>query len=316
MTTRTSSGPGSGSGSDGSAAIALFRPLNAALAAAAVLVGAVAAARPVDWSAAALGAGSAVAASCAANALNDAVDVMSDTVNRPRRPVVSGRVSPRAAVWSGIALFAASAVLAAPLGGHALALVAAWALLTTLYSLALKGVPVVGNLIVAAVAASPLLMGGLTQGLTTAVRTAGRSAAHAMQGVEPDLAIRRLVVMFLLAALVHLARELVKDAEDAAGDSLARKRTLAVAFGPAAALAGSRVVIVVVMWAAVAPYALGLLGTGYLGVLVPLEATLAWLVVHSSSGGAPDAARLRQLSNGLKVVMVLGLVAFVAGIYS
>ncbi len=299
--------------------LGLLRPVNAVMAAAAVFVGAVAVRHPVGWCAAGLGALSTFAASCAANSVNDAADVVADRINRPERPIPSGRVSPRAAVWTGLFLFAASAALAAPLGARALALVGAWVVLTTLYSVTLERLPLLGNVVVALVAASPLLMGGLTQG----VPGAGEGPAAGLLGsavvVETGRRLvaagERLAVMFALAALLHLAREFVKSAEDEPGDSVAGKRTIAVALGPGAALAWARVTLLVTMWAAAAPYLLGLMGLAYVGVLVPLEATLAWLVV-ASSRDRTDPAKLRQVSNGLKVVMLLGLIAFVAGSYS
>lgn len=285
----------SASGCDVPALVRLLRPLNAAMAAAAVIVGAFVAARPVDWRSAVLGACCAFVASGGANALNDAVDAGSDRVNRPERPVASGSVSPGMAVAVAVVLYAAGIALAAPLGRPALLLACAWALSTALYSLALEKLPLVGNLVVAAVAASPLLMGGFSQG--------------------PFARGDRLAVMLVLAMLLHTAREFVKDVEDAAGDAAAMKRTLAVAAGPAVAMAAARALLVVVMWVAVAPYALGLLGAGYAVLLIPIEGMLAWLFVMSAGlgRGDGDARRLRGLSGGLKVVMALGLAAFVAG---
>lgn len=264
--------------------------MNGAMAAAAVAVGAFVAARPTVWGAVALGAASAMAASGAANALNDALDLDVDRKNRPDRPIPAGRVGRRAAVRLALSMYAVAVLAAVPLGASGVALAAAWVAATVLYSTSLKGVPVAGNVVVAAVAASPLLMGGVSQGV-----------------------IRRAVVPFALAFLVHLAREAVKDAEDRPGDALAGLRTLAVTAGPGACLALARVALVAAMWAAVAPFALRLFGWGYVVLLVPIEAALAWLVI--ALGARQDAHGLRRASGVLKAVMAAGLLAFAAGVY-
>ena len=290
MTTGSNSGPRSTSGSSPGALLALVRPVNGLIAAAAVAVGAFVAGRPTIWGAVALGAASAFAAAAAANALNDALDVEADRENRPERPIPAGRAGKRAAVILAIVLYAAAVGTAASLGTGAALLAVAWVVLTALYSMVLKSIPVVGNVVVAAVSASPLLMGGLSQG-----------------------ALRPLVAPFALAFLVHLAREAVKDVEDRRGDEAAGVRTLAVAAGPDASLALARIALVATMWAAVAPFALRLFGWGYLVLLVPIEATLAWLVV--ALGAGRDGRTLRRTSSVLKAVMVAGLAAFAAGVY-
>ncbi|MFH1501900.1 MAG: geranylgeranylglycerol-phosphate geranylgeranyltransferase [Candidatus Eisenbacteria bacterium] len=309
MKTRTSSGRESGSGSRSATLIGLLRPANGVIAGAAVLVGAFVSASSVEWGAAVLGALAALAATGAANALNDSRDVESDLVNRPGRPLPQGRVSPAAALILAFGLYAASLILVYPLGGSATLLVGAWIVLTALYSFALKGVPLFGNLVVAFVAASPLLMGGATQGV--APYRPGPAALDAMA----TLPGHRLLILFFLAALLHMARELVKDAEDVEGDRSAGTRTFAVVAGVRSSVSVARVLLVASMWAAAAPFAMRLLGWGYLALLVPIEGALVWLLVESSralrEGG--DGPSLRRVSNGLKIVMVLGLAAFAAG---
>lgn len=311
----TSSGRESSSGSNPAALLTLLRPANGVMAGAAVLVGAFVSAHHVDWRSAGLGALAAFAAAGAANALNDARDVDSDRINRPARPVPSGLVGPATAVAIAVGLYAASVALACPLGAGAVLIVAAWVVSTVLYSFALKGVPLFGNLVVAGVAASPLLMGGLTQGVSPAL---ARGAAVGLAAAGDTAAAPHghgLVVLFALAVLLHLARELVKDAEDLEGDRAAGTSTFAVAAGLRPTLAAARVLLVVSMWAAVAPFAMRVMGWGYLALLVPIEGALAWLLIQSSHAISGDdrVAALGRLSNGLKAVMVLGLAAFAAG---
>jgi geranylgeranylglycerol-phosphate geranylgeranyltransferase len=276
--------------------VSLVRPLNGAIAAAAVFVGAFVAARPTAWGPAALGAAAAFFATSGANALNDVSDLATDRVNRPERPVAAGRIRPQRAREIGLGGYAAALACAVVLsrpggpGIQAFTLVAAWVALTILYSSAAKGAPVAGNVVVAAVAASPLLMGGITQ------RNVGAT-----------------FLPFWLAFLIHLTREIVKDGEDVEGDRATDVRTLAVAAGPAASLAAARLVAIVAMALAIVPYALGNFGPGYLAVVVLLEGILGWRFVLSRP--EPSRETFRALSRALKIVMVLGLVAFVAGVF-
>jgi geranylgeranylglycerol-phosphate geranylgeranyltransferase len=269
--------------------VGLLRPANGAIASGAVLVGAFVARRPTEWGPAALGAACAFLAASAANALNDVRDRQADAVNRPERPIPAGSVGSGHATRLSLALYAGAVCLALPIGAWAVALVAAWVALTALYSVSLKAVPLVGNVVVAAVAASPFVLGGLSQ--------AGAAAALVPTG---------------LAFLVHLAREAVKDAEDVEGDSRAGFRTLAVARGPGAALAVARAGTVLLMAAAPVPYFAGRYGIGYALAVAVIETLLGRVLYVLAK--SPDRPGLRVASTGLKWVMLVGLTAFVLGV--
>lgn len=245
--------------------------------------------RPPELWPAALGALAAFAAVSGANALNDVADRSADAVNRPDRPVASGAVGVRAALSVAVVGYAVALACAFGVSRQAGALAAAWVVLTALYSVALKGVPVASNVLVALVAASPLAMGGITQGR-----------------VGPSLA------PLALAFLAHFAREIVKGAEDLEGDAAAGLRTTAVALGPRAAVAMARVVIVSLIAAAAAPFAMGLFGWGYAAGVVAIDVLL--LLALASTARPADRAGLRRASGLLKWVMALGLLSFVLGV--
>lgn len=263
--------------------------MNGGIAAAAVLVGAFLASRSPRWGLAAVGAASALLAASAANALNDVLGQEADAVNRPERPIPAGAVAPGFAVRLSITLYVASVALAIPLGVRALALVAAWAGLTVLYSTRAKAVPVAGNALVSIVAASPFVLGGLSQAR-----------------VAPAL------IPSGLAFLVHAAREAVKDVEDVEGDARAGFRTLAVSKGTQSALGVARAAIGLAMVAAPVPYFAGYYGIGYALVVAAIEAVLGAVLYALAKGEGRGA--YRRASNGLKLAMVLGLPAFVLGV--
>ncbi len=278
----------SGSGSRISALLQLIRPLNGLIGAGAVVAGALIAGHPFLPAPAMLGAAAALAAVSGANALNDCLDREADVVNRPMRPIPSGRVSVRgAAVISGIA-YALALVLGALAGGPSFLVVVTWVGLTALYSASFKRILVVGNLVAAVLTASIVVLGGVTQGK-----------------VEP------LVIPFIMALVANVGREVVKDIEDIEGDARAGVVTLATRFGPERAYTVARITTVVLMGVVAAPCFAQLYGPGYAVVAGAIELILIWQLVLPSR--RPEPADLRLHAGALKLVMVMGLVAFLVG---
>jgi len=290
---RTTTGGNSGRvlrfASRAGALIELLRPVNGLLAAAAVLVGAFVSRSPTFWWPALVGAGSAFAAAGAANALNDRLDLVSDRINRPGRPIPSGRLSQVDATAAACVSGLVSVGLAAIIGAGAVTLAITWLVLTALYSRFLKGVPIAGNVAVALVAATPFLMGGFSQGKYLLA-----------------------AIPCVLAFFIHLAREIVKDVEDIAGDEAAGLRTFAVRRGVAASFAVARGILIVLMALAVLPFAFRVYGWGYASVLVVIDVVLIWLMVSMKANS--ESAGLRRPTNALKAVMALGLLSFIVGV--
>jgi geranylgeranylglycerol-phosphate geranylgeranyltransferase len=193
--------------------VQLIRPLNLSLALAGVMVGAYlgngsAAFASHRIQSVLIAAVSAMAVTAAANAINDAFDVTVDRVNRPDRPIPSGRITTRLATitWLAGALLGigTSLMLSA---AHVL-IASAAIVLVYLYSAILKRIGFIGNLVVSVVVAASVIYGALASGQI------GKSWAAA-----------------LLALMITLAREITKDLEDIEGDGSAGVRTLPLTIG-------------------------------------------------------------------------------------
>ncbi len=274
------------------AAFALVRPVNLAIAACATIVGAwLQASRDIMPAPALWGAAAVLAAVAGANAFNDWVDLRADAVNRPGRPVPSGALSSRAALATAIISYAVGLALATCVGVVAVDIVLLWILLTVAYSLMLKGIPVLGNVVAAAVTASVLYLGSISQGRPVST---------------PVLAALSLAFLF------NLAREFAKDAEDVAGDTVQGVHTLATVRGAGAALLAARVTIVAAMLFVLVPFATRVLGLWYGIISIGVEALLA-LALASIIRSGPDA-RPDRASALLKMAMVIGLAAVSLGI--
>jgi len=235
---------------------------------------------PLVWAAL-----SGIGLGAAGNAINDVFDVPADLANRrTERPLVTGAMTTRAAVVLALGAGVLGLATAALAGGRVFAAATAALAVMLVYSPWLKPVPLVGNVAVAAVAGFPLAYGALA---------VGRPAA----GLVP----------WVLAAAIHLVREMVKDIEDEVGDRVLRRRTLAVALGPrgAAIVAGAAA-------AAFVPLSLVLplrahYGAAYYLLALPAQMAVLIAATHLLLGRTDRIARL------LKAAMVAGLVALVAG---
>jgi len=227
---------------------------------------------------------SGVALGAAGNALNDVFDVAADRHNRPDRPLAAGRMDRDAA----LAIIATAAVI----GLGAAALVSWWLLIAAvgalavmaLYSPVLKRNGAPGNFAVALIAGLPLFYGALA---------VGRPAA----GLVP----------WVLAAWLHLVREIVKDIEDEPGDRALGRRTLPIAWGHRRAA-----FVAAVLALGFVPLSLALpLYEGYHAAYWVIAMPAQMAVVAAAVHLVLD--RTERVSRLLKGVMVLGLVALVAG---
>jgi len=294
MSGSASSGPADArvSRSRPAAALVLVRPLNLAIAACATLVGAwLQAGRGLAVGPALWSAGAVIAAVAGANAFNDWTDRRADEINRPGRPVPSGALSSRGAFIAAVIAYAVAIAVATRVGVAAVDIVVLWVLVTVVYSILLKGVPVLGNVVAAAVTASVLYLGSLSQGRPVAVP---------------------VLVAYGLAFLFNLAREFAKDAEDVAGDRVQGVRTLATTCGAETSLLAARITIIVALLAVAAPFALGVFGTAYGLAAIVMEGLLVlalWSIARPEWAASPGRA-----SACLKAAMVAGLFAVSAGL--
>ncbi|MEO0249941.1 MAG: UbiA family prenyltransferase, partial [candidate division WOR-3 bacterium] len=151
-------------------------------------------------------------------ALNDYVDVEADRINkRVERPLVAGTISTGFALKFSAAAFILSTLLALAINWVALMVAAVFNVLSVLYSLRLKDLPLVGNMYIAATMGIPFIFGAV------------------VFGIEPTATIW---VIAALGFVSGLAREIVKTVEDMEGDLEARKaNTLPMVVGRTNALA-------------------------------------------------------------------------------
>ena len=264
--------------------VQLTRPANAVAAGVLTFTGAYVAGGALDAPvtvAAAVGA--TIFATGAGMAINDYFDRDVDRVNAPDRPIPSGTVTPRGALAFSAALFAGAIVLALTLPVVAIAIAVVNLLALVAYTELFKGTPGGGNVVVAYLGGSTFLFGGAAVG-------------------DPGAAI----VLFALAALSTLTREIVKDVEDLPGDREAGLETLPVVIGERRALVLGVAFLVVAIAASPIPYLQDTFGVAYLVLVVPADL----LMLYAGYASFADPTRGQTV---LKYGMFVAAAAFVVG---
>ena len=266
------------------AAVELTRPGNAVAAGVLTFTGAFVsggvAAAPLAIAAAVL---ATVAATAGGNAINDYFDRAIDAVNQPDRPIPRGAISARGALGVSTACFAVATVAALTLPLIAVGIAVVNLLALVVYTEWFKTRPLVGNALVAYLTGSAFLFGGAALG----------------NPLEAG-------VLFLLAAVATLTREIVKDVEDIAGDRQEELRTVPIVVGRKPALWAGVAVLVVAVAASVLPYLDGTFGLSYLLVVIPADAVMLLAALYSFRDPAVS-------QRWLKCGMFLATVAFVVG---
>jgi geranylgeranylglycerol-phosphate geranylgeranyltransferase len=278
---------------DARASLDLIRPINCTMIGFAVIVGAFVS-KPASVSAFQLALGFFTGFFICAYSMvvNDIYDIEVDRVNRPERPLPSGRVSAQAASrLSLLVLLAGIACSLLTLNAAAVGIALIYAFLSWLYNIRAKKTGFAGNLIVASSLAIPFIYGGVVSG----------------GSITGSL----LLLMALTSFFAGVGREVVKAMADVEGDarrgvnSVARSRGLRSA---AAVGAGFFLLAVGTSWV---PLLAGLANHLYtFGVLVP-DAIFVYLAAAVLAKQDPASAyRVKKIA---LAGMTVGLVVFIGG---
>lgn len=144
----------------------------------------------------------------AGNTINDYFDYEIDAINRPERPIPSGRVSRRAAGVYSLVLFVFASVLGFCLGLLPGIIVVGSSLLMIYYAYTLKRKCIIGNLAISFLTGLSFIFGGVVVG---------------------EIVIGAYIGFY--AFLMTMAREIIKDMEDIEGDQIQGAATLPIRYG-------------------------------------------------------------------------------------
>jgi len=146
------------------------------------------------------------------NIHNDLVDWKADLINHPERPLPQGNMTGRTAARMAVLCVVSGLIIAFMINWRCLILVVSAAALLFAYNCCLKRIPILSNALIAILGMVTFLFGGF---------------------LDPSFNAGRLSLVLLGAAFAfwfHLAREIIKDFQDAEGDLAAGIHTLANSF--------------------------------------------------------------------------------------
>ena len=232
----------------------------------------------------------------AGNVINDYFDYNIDLINKPERPIPSGRISLKAGRNYGYLLFLLGTIcgflisfLTSNWIPFAIVLIADVVLY--LYACKLKSTPLIGNLTVGFMTGFGFVFGGFAINNPTIILTS--------------------IYLGFFAFVMTTARELIKDIEDMEGDKSEGAKTLPILYGekPTAILA----VILIIIDCTLCPllYYNHIFGFYYLIVIaiaVILFLYSAILIIRNQ-----DRQTAGKASKYLKIGMLVAFVSFIFG---
>lgn len=224
----------------------------------------------------------------AGNAINDYFDIDIDRINKPERPIPSGKISLKAAMYFSLALFSAGSIIAASINMICGAIALVNSLLLIYYASNLKRTALFGNIAVGYLTGSTFLFGG---------------AVFFEYG-----GIKGVFVLFVLATMATIAREIVKDIEDIEGDREDGAQTLPIIIGPKKAAYMAAFIGLVAVLASPLPYIQSLMTVRYM-ILVAVADILFAVAVYEILGKNNPA----KSSKMFKMAMAFALISFIAG---
>ncbi len=226
----------------------------------------------------------------AGNAINDYCDYNIDRINRPRRPLPSGRIRRTDALIFAIVLTVIGICLGTLINRNATGIAILVFVALASYAFWLKRTPFVGNLVVS--------------GLTSLTFISGGVAIDAVQGT---------LIPATFAFLFTTAREIVKDLEDTEGDLKNNAKTLATLNPRIAVRTAIGFMASVILFSPI-PYVFGWYSWHYfIAVLIGVDLVLIGLIIRLCQDASRESCA--SIQHWMKWDIFVGLGAIYLGTF-
>lgn len=247
----------------------------------------------------------------AGNVINDYLDVESDKINKPNRPIPAGRIKKNVALVYAIALFAAGMILAGYVNVVTFLLAIINVVVLIIYSLTLQNKIFLGNISIGYLVGSTFLFGGAATGSIDFLKLP--------------------LILMLLSSLTTFTREIIKDLEDIEGDKQNFLKRLSNGIGRLAerfgishggdiklkynkerarnVAAGS---LLLAVFISPVPFFMNLFGIVYLIALIP--ANIMFLFAFYMTMRSNGKRGYNRISKSIKIGMLMALISFILGI--
>lgn len=225
----------------------------------------------------------------AGNIVNDIFDIETDKISHPNRALVLGMLSKKEAWILYLSLNLFSVFIAASLSPILLVIVFITTFLLFVYSVYLKKLPLVGNIIIAVITGLAFIYGGFATN-------------------NPYTA----VIPAVFAFFINLIREVIKDIQDVNGDSKVGVITFPIKFG----FQKSKILILIITFILILytlyPFITELYKIEYFIIVMVFVNPLLLLSLKILFDAKKENS-LSVVSNMLKLNMVIGLIAIYLG---
>lgn len=235
------------------------------------------------------------------NVINDFFDCKIDKINKPERPIPSGRISLNNAKLYSYFLFLIAIIFSILISFILNSIIPAifvtlCCILMYYYAKYLKAMPLIGNISVSLLTALCFVLGGLILSLDT------NSNTILLTGV----------IIGFFAFFMTLAREITKDMEDIEGDKLENAKTLPIIKGNK--LSSIITSILIILTALISPilYFLKIFNIYYLiAMIIPI---LIFLYCAYNILKSQDPKTCHKVSKLLKIGMLISFFCFIIGV--
>lgn len=227
----------------------------------------------------------------ASMAINDYYDREIDIINEPERPIPSGAVKPREAVFFAFLLTVIGFFTAYLTNLSCFAMAVFSSIASSTYVTVGKRTGLPGNLLVSLCVAIPFLYGSMA---------------------ATNLIVSNVLVFTFMAFLSNTGREITKGIVDVEGDRARGVRTLAVRYGSKKAAISVALFYLSAVLLTPIPWILGLVSFWF----IPLVAVTDFGLALSSFRLLRDHSKenARKIKNTVLLWFVIGLLAFVADV--
>ena len=233
---------------------------------------------------------SVICITAAGNAINDYFDYEIDVINKPQRPLPSGKIEKKSAYVFSLVMFAGGSAISFLISPLCALIACSASIVLYYYAKILKNEGFIGNLTIAGLTGMAIIYGGLS-----------------VSGIE------QIMYVALFAFMVNLGREIVKDIEDYEGDKAGGARTLAIRYGIRTASRLGKIPLIALIAVTAVPYVTGLYNIYYLALVSVVDAILAYCVVILMK--TPTISTATTVKSILKAVIIFGMFALYIGMF-
>ncbi len=223
----------------------------------------------------------------AGNVINDYFDYETDKVNRPERPLPSGKISRRSALVLFFVLSLVGLAFSFFVSYNFFLFALVNTIIFTLYPSILKKIPLIKNITVSYLATSPFI-----------------APAFIFDGL--NIIIQGPILIFaVIAFLGTLSREIFKDIEDFEGDEKVKIKTLPILIGKHPARILADLILIVATIALAYPIYKGMVTIFYLVGVLPALIFIVYALYSQD---------ITKSQKSIKIAMFLVILGFLLGI--